>query len=83
MIEKHFGIIVVNTSGYSGVQSITLTGSLCSLKTITGCFPKFKKLIDDNAVVIVAVALGIAVLEVGLLAKYYPHFLICMGYSRI
>ncbi|XP_071754654.1 tetraspanin 35 isoform X2 [Centroberyx gerrardi] len=32
--------------------------------TITGCFPKFKKLIDDNAVVIVAVALGIAALEI-------------------
>uniref|UniRef100_A0A668AVF7 Tetraspanin n=1 Tax=Myripristis murdjan TaxID=586833 RepID=A0A668AVF7_9TELE len=32
--------------------------------TISGCFPKFLKLIDDNSVVIVAVALGIAVLEV-------------------
>ncbi|XP_034395594.1 tetraspanin 35 isoform X2 [Cyclopterus lumpus] len=32
--------------------------------TITGCFPKIKKLIDDNTVVIVAVALGIALLEI-------------------
>ncbi|XP_056144214.1 tetraspanin 35 [Lampris incognitus] len=32
--------------------------------TITGCFPKFKKLIEDNSVVIIAVALGIAALEV-------------------
>ncbi|XP_023272058.1 tetraspanin-1-like [Seriola lalandi dorsalis] len=32
--------------------------------SITGCFPKIKKLIDDNTVVIVAVALGIAALEV-------------------
>ncbi|KAM4635111.1 tetraspanin 35 [Polymixia lowei] len=33
-------------------------------KTVSGCFPKFKKLIDDNSIVIVAVALGIAALEV-------------------
>ncbi|KAM3864393.1 tetraspanin 35 [Diretmus argenteus] len=32
--------------------------------TISGCFPKFKKLIDDNSIVIVAVALGIAALEI-------------------
>lgn len=32
--------------------------------TITGCFPKIKQLIDDNTVVIVAVALGIAALEI-------------------
>ncbi|XP_038549249.1 tetraspanin 35 [Micropterus salmoides] len=35
-----------------------------STTTITGCFPKIKKLIDDNTVVIVAVALGIAALEI-------------------
>ncbi|XP_022603669.1 tetraspanin-1-like [Seriola dumerili] len=35
-----------------------------SVTSITGCFPKIKKLIDDNTVVIVAVALGIAALEV-------------------
>ncbi|XP_054463818.1 tetraspanin 35 [Anoplopoma fimbria] len=35
-----------------------------SVTTITGCFPKIKQLIDDNTVVIVAVALGIAVLEI-------------------
>lgn len=32
--------------------------------TITGCFPKIKQLIDDNTVVIVGVALGIAALEI-------------------
>ncbi|KAF7669615.1 hypothetical protein LDENG_00170600 [Lucifuga dentata] len=31
---------------------------------VHGCFPKVKKLIDDNVVVIAAVALGIAVLEI-------------------
>lgn len=31
--------------------------------SIIGCYPKFKQLIDQNTVVIVAVALGIAVLE--------------------
>uniref|UniRef100_A0A7N8XYB7 Tetraspanin n=2 Tax=Mastacembelus armatus TaxID=205130 RepID=A0A7N8XYB7_9TELE len=31
---------------------------------ITGCFPKIKRLINDNTVVIAAVALGIAVLEI-------------------
>uniref|UniRef100_A0A672QLJ3 Tetraspanin n=1 Tax=Sinocyclocheilus grahami TaxID=75366 RepID=A0A672QLJ3_SINGR len=32
--------------------------------TIPGCFPALKKLVDDNAVILIAVALGIAVLEV-------------------
>lgn len=32
--------------------------------TITGCFPKIMKLIEENTVVIVAVALGIAFLEI-------------------
>lgn len=35
-----------------------------SVTTITGCFPKIKQLIDDNTVVIVGVALGIAALEI-------------------
>ncbi|XP_070779674.1 tetraspanin 35 [Enoplosus armatus] len=35
-----------------------------SFTTITGCFPKIKQLIDENTVVIVAVALGIAALEI-------------------
>ncbi|XP_073350817.1 tetraspanin 35 [Pagrus major] len=35
-----------------------------SVMTITGCFPKIKQLIDDNTVVIVGVALGIAALEI-------------------
>lgn len=34
-----------------------------SITTITGCYPKIHQLIDDNTVVIVAVALGIAALE--------------------
>ncbi|XP_034568026.1 tetraspanin 35 [Notolabrus celidotus] len=38
--------------------------TLADAMTITGCFPKIKQLIDDNTVVIVAVALGIAVLEI-------------------
>ncbi|KAM4717982.1 tetraspanin 35 [Anableps anableps] len=33
-------------------------------KKADGCFPKIKKLIDDNTVVIVGVALGIAALEI-------------------
>ncbi|XP_022052133.2 tetraspanin 35 [Acanthochromis polyacanthus] len=32
--------------------------------TITGCFPKIKQLVDENTVVIVGVALGIAALEI-------------------
>ncbi|XP_040918834.1 tetraspanin 35 [Toxotes jaculatrix] len=35
-----------------------------SVTTITGCFPKIMQLIDENTVVIVGVALGIAVLEI-------------------
>ncbi|XP_053194736.1 tetraspanin 35 [Scomber japonicus] len=31
---------------------------------VTGCFPMIKRLIDDNAIVIVGVALGIAALEI-------------------
>uniref|UniRef100_A0A8C1LK46 Tetraspanin n=1 Tax=Cyprinus carpio TaxID=7962 RepID=A0A8C1LK46_CYPCA len=32
--------------------------------TVPGCFPALKKLVDDNAVIIIGVALGIAALEV-------------------
>ncbi|XP_074553167.1 tetraspanin 35 [Halichoeres trimaculatus] len=35
-----------------------------SATTITGCFPKIKQLVEDNTVVIVGVALGIAALEI-------------------
>uniref|UniRef100_A0A671S0G7 Tetraspanin n=1 Tax=Sinocyclocheilus anshuiensis TaxID=1608454 RepID=A0A671S0G7_9TELE len=35
-------------------------------QTISGCFPALKKLVDDNAVIIIAVALGIAALEISL-----------------
>lgn len=41
------------------------TNSPCNQTlTITGCFPKIKQLVDDNTVVIVGVALGIAALEI-------------------
>lgn len=33
-------------------------------QTVTGCFPALKTLVDENAVIIIAVALGIAALEV-------------------
>lgn len=36
----------------------------CLTQTVPGCFPALKKLVDDNAVIIIAVALGIAALEV-------------------
>ncbi|XP_028455714.1 tetraspanin 35 isoform X2 [Perca flavescens] len=48
--------------------------------TITGCFPKIKKLIDDNTVAIVAVALGIAVLEI--CAMVVSMILFCRINSR-
>ncbi|XP_063326538.1 tetraspanin 35 [Pelmatolapia mariae] len=38
-------------------------GSTCTNGIITGCFPKIRKLVDDNTVAIVGVALGIAALE--------------------
>nr|XP_046272605.1 tetraspanin 35 [Scatophagus argus] len=38
--------------------------TLADAMAATGCFPKIKQLIDDNTVVIVGVALGIAVLEI-------------------
>lgn len=41
----------------------TAAGSAANT-AISGCFPKLKNLIDENAVVIVGVALGIAVLEI-------------------
>uniref|UniRef100_A0A8C2J6K3 Tetraspanin n=1 Tax=Cyprinus carpio TaxID=7962 RepID=A0A8C2J6K3_CYPCA len=43
--------------------------------TIPGCFPALKKLVDDNAVIIIAVALGIAVLE--LVAMIVSMILYC------
>lgn len=47
--------------GYDSPCNQTVADSDMS---ITGCFPKIKQLIDDNTVVIVGVALGIAALEV-------------------
>lgn len=43
-----------------------ITVPFCCHQTITGCFPKIKQLINDNTMVIVGVALGIAALEVRL-----------------
>lgn len=48
--------------------------------TITGCFPKIKQLIDDNTVVIVGVALGIAALEICAMAV--SMILMCRIKSR-
>lgn len=42
------------------------TVPFCFHQPITGCFPKIKQLINDNTLVIVGVALGIAALEVRL-----------------
>lgn len=42
----------------------SLMSTLYFPQTITGCFPKIKQLMDDNIVVIIGVALGIAALEV-------------------
>uniref|UniRef100_A0A4W5JY77 Tetraspanin n=1 Tax=Hucho hucho TaxID=62062 RepID=A0A4W5JY77_9TELE len=47
---------------------------------ITGCFPKFKQLIDKNTIVIVAVALGIAALEI--LAMVVSMTLYCIIGSK-
>ncbi|XP_041719302.1 tetraspanin-1-like [Coregonus clupeaformis] len=49
--------------------------------TITGCFQKFKQLIDQNSIGIVAVALGIAVLEI--LAMVVSMTLYCIIGSKI
>uniref|UniRef100_A0A8C1F2J3 Tetraspanin n=1 Tax=Cyprinus carpio TaxID=7962 RepID=A0A8C1F2J3_CYPCA len=50
--------------------------SICLFpQTIPGCFPALKKLVDDNAVIIIAVALGIAVLE--LVAMIVSMILYC------
>lgn len=47
----------------------TLTGDVCSsrnaqISMIDGCFDKFVNLINDNTVIVAAVALGIAALEI-------------------
>ncbi|XP_071330696.1 tetraspanin 35 [Trachinotus anak] len=51
-----------------------------SVTSVTGCFPKIKQLIDDNTVVIVAVALGIAALEI--CAMVVSMILFCRVKSR-
>ncbi|KAF4115692.1 tetraspanin 35 [Onychostoma macrolepis] len=49
--------------------------------TIPGCFPALKKLVDDNAVIIIAVALGIAALE--LAAMIVSMILYCRIGSKV
>ncbi|XP_046894018.1 tetraspanin 35 isoform X2 [Hypomesus transpacificus] len=49
--------------------------------TVTGCFPKFQKLIDENSAVIAGVALGIAALEI--LAMVFSMTLYCKIGSKI
>uniref|UniRef100_A0A671TAH0 Tetraspanin n=1 Tax=Sinocyclocheilus anshuiensis TaxID=1608454 RepID=A0A671TAH0_9TELE len=46
-----------------------------------GCFPALKKLVDDNAVILIAVALGIAVLE--LAAMIVSMILYCKIGSKV
>ncbi|KAK2833926.1 hypothetical protein Q5P01_017815 [Channa striata] len=46
--------------GFTNPCSLTVANN----STISGCFPKIKQLIDNNTVAIVAVALGIAALEI-------------------
>ncbi|XP_034750510.1 tetraspanin 35 [Etheostoma cragini] len=59
----------------------TCTDTVAANNTaITGCFPKIKQLIDDNMVAIVAVALGIAVLEI--CAMVVSMILFCRIKSR-
>ncbi|XP_062339685.1 tetraspanin 35 [Osmerus eperlanus] len=48
--------------------------------TVPGCFPKFKKLIDENSAVIAGVALGIAALEI--LAMVFSMTLYCKVGSK-
>ncbi|RVE69073.1 hypothetical protein OJAV_G00074030 [Oryzias javanicus] len=50
-------------------------------KAVLGCFPQFKKLIDENAVVIIGVALGIAALEI--CAMVVSMFLYCRIKSMV
>ncbi|XP_059392830.1 tetraspanin-1-like [Carassius carassius] len=50
-------------------------GSTALNSNIPGCFPALKKLIDDNSVIIIAVALGIAALE--LVAMIVSMILYC------
>uniref|UniRef100_A0A3P9JEY0 Tetraspanin n=1 Tax=Oryzias latipes TaxID=8090 RepID=A0A3P9JEY0_ORYLA len=55
--------------------------TMAETKGVIGCFSKFKKLIDDNSVVIVGVALGIAALEI--CAMVVSMFLYCRIRSTV
>lgn len=56
---------------------------LFPIQTVTGCFPKFMKLIDDNSTVIVGVALGIAALEVCLILRSLSCCLLPLSISIV
>ncbi|CAG5897369.1 unnamed protein product [Menidia menidia] len=45
-------------------RSNPCNGTVAENQMVPGCFPKIKQLVDENTVVIVAVALGIAFLEI-------------------
>lgn len=56
---------VNETGGYPTqcCRSSPCNGTTAYNTAVPGCFPALKKLVDDNAVIIIAVALGIAALE--------------------
>lgn len=62
-------------------SGVTCTESAAMNSTIAGCFPALRKLVDDNAVIIIAVALGIAALE--LAAMIVSMTLYCKIGSKI
>ncbi|XP_067285141.1 tetraspanin 35 [Pseudorasbora parva] len=62
-------------------NGVTCNEAAARNSTIPGCFPALNKLVDDNAVIIIAVALGIAVLE--LAAMVVSMTLYCKIGSKI
>lgn len=54
----------VNQTGFYPSQCCLSAPCTAANSAVPGCFPALKKLVDDNAVIIIAVALGIAALEV-------------------
>ncbi|XP_019749022.1 tetraspanin 35 [Hippocampus comes] len=69
-----------NVAEFVFIASHALTSTLYSSQAIPGCFEKFTQLINDNTVAIVAVALGIAALE--LCAMTVSMILYCKIDSR-
>ncbi|KAG9329425.1 hypothetical protein JZ751_005315 [Albula glossodonta] len=58
VIKKDYG----QNTDITGLWDATMDGN------ITGCFPKLVDLIEDNTVIIAAVALGVAALEIAAMA---------------